>query len=127
TVFTEPGSDIVRGSTEAGRQRVTALQRIGRDVLEMVPEVPRPDVVARAELFRAVGVADDRDERDADRHDQGGDQAAHGNIMAHVNARPSANCGDSDEYEDGKSLKPQITQTSTDSYGLGSDTRSEQA
>ena len=102
TVFAQPGGDIVRCSTKAGRQRVTALERIGRDVFEMVPELPRPDVVDGAELFRAVGVADDGDERDADRHDQGGDKAAHGNMMAHVNAPPIRKPRRRVQYEDGK-------------------------
>jgi hypothetical protein len=57
----------------------------------MVPQLAGANLVDGAEPFRVVGVADDRDKRDADGHDQSGDQAAHGDIMAHVNARPSAN------------------------------------
>ncbi len=54
--------DVVGRGSKARRQRVTALEGVGCDVFEMVPELLRTDVVDGAKLLGAVGVADDRDE-----------------------------------------------------------------
>ena len=49
----------------------------------MVAQLARGDVVDGAKPFGAIGVADDRDVRDADGHDHCGDEAAHGVMIAH--------------------------------------------